>query len=740
MRFSSLHKLCAYLTVGSALAAVLLSPELSPAARLLPPLALLLSWFAEPPRWPTARLAAAWNVATLVFLLVQGAQVLSGAPLIEAGVHFLLAVLVNKLFNRRTSKDYQQLYVVSLLLLVAGTVLNTSLSYAVCFVLYVVFATWALILFHLRREMEENYLLKHGEDERSERVDVERIFASRRIVGPGFLAGTSLISLVILLGSVLLFTFFPRVGFGLFFGQKRGGVMMAGFREQVALGQHGTVRDNPKVVMRIVFPEGKRPPLLYFRGSVYDAYRDGTWSHGAGLAGTTVPIAPTEGLYLVNPAPGLPAEPPPRLVRERLLRQEVYLEPLDSTVLFGADRPVAVEVPRPPGGLRPPFLPRRGPHGELRADRVRTAGVHYVVFSQPKRPAAPLLRSAEALEGPRLARFLRLPPELPERVRALGRRLVASDRTVYDKVLAVQRYLTTNYRYTLALQHQPGREPVDEFLFETRQGHCEYFASAFAVLLRAGGVHARNVNGFAGGEWNGYGKYLAVREGDAHAWTEVLFPNVGWVAFDATPTGAVARPAPAGFLNSVTQLLDTLRLRWFRYVVEYDLGKQVALFRRAERLVSGRGAKREGSSWFARHRRLLLGAGGAALACLLVVVAWRRRRRRGSDPVRGEARGRPHPAAQLYRRATALLTRAGRTRPESVTPREFARALAEQRFPAAPLVGDVTDCYYRARFSPVQGARAELETLSRLVGQLELALREAASAPAAGPRSARRDR
>src|SRR5262249_27696999 len=158
MRFSLVHKLASYLMALAAFAATALSGELLPVFAWGVLLLVPLSWFWEAPRIRLARYEILWNVATAVcFMWVLLQFFREGATLLTAGVNLLVFLLTNKLFNRRSSKDYLQLYVISFLLLVAATTLNTDLSYALCFLAYTVFATWALTLFHLRREMEENY-------------------------------------------------------------------------------------------------------------------------------------------------------------------------------------------------------------------------------------------------------------------------------------------------------------------------------------------------------------------------------------------------------------------------------------------------------------------------------------------------------------------------------------------------------------------------------------------------------
>ncbi|MCK5798725.1 MAG: DUF3488 domain-containing protein, partial [Deltaproteobacteria bacterium] len=612
MPFALTHKITSYLMVLAAVASLLLSPELSPLATILALVGVGASFFAEPPRYPQRRLAIAWNIVTLLFFFVLIARVLvADVSPIRAGSHFLLLVLVNKLFNRRQSKDYRQIYVLSFLMLVAATTLNTSLTYAVCFIAYIFFAIWALILFHLRREMEDNDLIKHSEaNTPGKKVKIDRILASRRIVGGAFFASTSLIALLVILGAAAIFTFFPRVGLGILSGPRRHALTMAGFSEHVRLGQHGTIRDNPQVVMRVRFgppgaPRKTPPPLsLLWRGAVYDHYTQGAWAHSPAVSGRPRPVTPHDGLFVMNYAPGVDEHASAADLRRTLLRQEIYLEPLNARVIFGADRPVALEIPRRKLTSRLIFTPARGPLGELRAYRSHTAGVLYVAYSQVRRPRAKLLRQASPKARPLLGSvFLQIPDEMPQRVRALAQRITAGKRLTYDKVIAVQRYLQTRYRYSLDLVHIPGREPIDEFLFETRRGHCEYFASAMAILLRAVEIPTRHVNGFAGGEWNDYGSYLAVREGDAHAWTEVFFANVGWIAFDPTPASGTATIQDSSILRTLHQIVDALRLRWSRYVIEYNIGKQIKLLTRVKRLLQDKTAKGASPSAWHRARR-----------------------------------------------------------------------------------------------------------------------------------------
>ncbi|WP_338139546.1 transglutaminase-like domain-containing protein [Paenibacillus thiaminolyticus] len=147
-------------------------------------------------------------------------------------------------------------------------------------------------------------------------------------------------------------------------------------------------------------------------------------------------------------------------------------------------------------------------------------------------------------ETARWSEELQLPDSLPQRVRELGARLAEGAAGQYETVRRVQAFLRQEYAYTKLDTEVPpaGRDFVDYFLFEARQGYCNHFSTAMAVLLRTQGIPARWVKGFAPGELTGPGQYT-VRASDAHAWVEVYFPTVGWVPFEATPPAGMAAAA-----------------------------------------------------------------------------------------------------------------------------------------------------------------------------------------------------
>ena len=150
-----------------------------------------------------------------------------------------------------------------------------------------------------------------------------------------------------------------------------------------------------------------------------------------------------------------------------------------------------------------------------------------------------------------------------------------------DYARALERELQTR-RYTLEMkQASKGENVLDSFLFDWRAGHCEYFATAMTMMLRQQGIPARIVNGFLGADYNSVGDYWAVRQNYAHSWVEAYFPGRGWVQFDPTPGGPTVQMPGESIWSTLQMGLDTARLAWFRWVVEYDFEKQASLLRDA---------------------------------------------------------------------------------------------------------------------------------------------------------------
>ncbi len=286
--------------------------------------------------------------------------------------------------------------------------------------------------------------------------------------------------------------------------------------------------------------------------------------------------------------------------------------------------------------------------------------------------------------------------------------------------------MRSHFAYTLNLTGKPGDDPLAHFLFETRAGHCEYFASAMAIMLRTLGIPTREVNGFLPGEYNDVAGDYIVRASDAHSWVEVYFPGTGWMTFDPTPPGA---ESDGGLLSRLGEYMDWFELTWNEWIINYDFAHQVQLARIMQR--DTHAWAEAARSWFLnqheRGRRWMRSWNNGLslllpLAFLLFLMALHfdlvvalARRLWLSWQLRSPEIARTNPllASRLYGELLYLLERRGFTRPPTQTPFEFAAAVSQPRL--APALYEFTQHYAQARFG---GAPCDTIRLRALLEQI----------------------
>src|SRR5687767_10958248 len=216
-------------------------------------LAIPESWQSK----PMIRHLATIGPVTLV--AVQGVRFFAGRTGLDIAIEFAAILQIIRLATRRGAAHDQQIIVLALLHFVAGTVLGGGLSYGLCFIGFLIVAPGALVLSHLRREVEGNYR-QGARDRTGLPVDVPRILRSRRVVGRGFLATTCLLSVPIFLFTATLFVAFPRVGLSLLLLQRPQSTRMVGFTGKVNLGVVGMLRDDPALALKVEVPNLPETP------------------------------------------------------------------------------------------------------------------------------------------------------------------------------------------------------------------------------------------------------------------------------------------------------------------------------------------------------------------------------------------------------------------------------------------------------------------------------------------------
>jgi transglutaminase-like putative cysteine protease len=501
----------------------------------------------------------------------------------------------------------------------------------------------------------------------------------------------------ILVFTTALFVLFPRVGLSLLLLNHPRAGRMIGFSEHVDLGDVGVLRDDPTIALRFWVSNLPNPPPirlpLHLRGTAFDAYDGHAWARTQrelrnadhGIEGPDV----------------FPLRRSPDGQRDRVVTFD--LEPIDPPVVFLPPRAVALRLkPQNQILLGEPLAIQRGADDEVRYSGSDARGLRYDAYLAGD--AEPLGDALTALDR---GRYLALPASLPERVGQLAHEWTDALPTPEAKARAIEERLRRDFTYDLKSPSQGAPQPVDHFLFESRRGHCEFFSTAMALMLRAVGIPSRNVTGFVGGTWNRFGTYYAVREGDAHSWVEAYIDrpsHPGWQTFDPTPaSGALPLEPPTGVYYYLRDLVEALSQSWSAYVVGYDLRKQVRIFDSISRSYD----KMRSRSGLDKGPLGKLTRGPVVAAALLGLLAiaytlWRRRQRRTSEPESAEPKEGPSARVQtataLYRTLEAAMQAQGITRPPSVPPLRHAEDLRLRGHPLSEHVLSLTAVYLETRF------------------------------------------
>jgi protein-glutamine gamma-glutamyltransferase len=627
-------------------------------------------------------------VLPLSLLALQTARLFSGESLLPLAVEFAAALQVVRLATRRGAAHDQQVIVLALMHLIAGTVLGGGLSYGLCFVGFLVVAPGALVLSHLRREVEGNYR-QGARDRTGLPVDVPRILRSRRVIGRPFLVFTCLLSIPIFLFTALLFVTFPRVGLSMLLLGQDHRERVVGFSDRVDLGGVGRLRADPTIVMRVEHPNlPAEPPVrlaLYLRGASFDRYNGHSWSR------TT--SSNQQRAEQIGNAVRIRRWPDP--VRDRKLR--IDLEAIDPSVVFLPPDAAGLTI-LTPANVVPTAIPMLyvGQEGQLSYRASADSGLRYeVALADGSESPVP------ALDAAARARYLALPSDLPARVGELAKAWIGAETDPERRAKRVEAALRKGYRYDLESPSGAAKNPLDDFLFVSKRGHCEFYSTAMALLLRTQGVPTRNVNGFIGGTFNRFGRYYAVRQGDAHSWVEVYIDGKGFVRFDPTPPASAAPQSEiTGVLAFVRDMVEAAAQRWDRNVVGYDMGQQVSLLRAVrDRYSALRSKNRVASTLLASPRRAVLTTFGGVLVIAGAVYLYRRRgkpRQKPTPPSEVEARQRE--TAELYRALDSTLAQRGAPRPLGTPPLTHAKNLASVGHPVADAALRLTERYLRARF------------------------------------------
>lgn len=707
-------QVCLFLLIVTAFATLVSTGKLDSVSVLFVGLALLLRGYGL---WKRREFRIPDRVVSylgLIYILVYVADFfLISDNFVQATVHLVLFGMVVKLFSVQRDRDYIYLAILAFLEVLSAAILTVDSVFLAALSIFLLIAVLTFIAFEMRRSAMAAGRMQSHSVEPPEALRKHR----KRNLFPYSLSATGLCLVVaILVFSTGIFFLLPRLSGGYMSKLAQQSDLVTGFSDTVSLGEIGRIQQSNQIMMHVRLENGQRgqPPRL--RGNTLSTFDGKKWfnpPHNVqnlpGLGGSYQLrsfVKPDASLDVGTLAVGN---------QSAVLHYRVVMEPIGTNVIFtipaayyifGNFREVSVD----PAEIF------------LNTDRDHPTNV-YSGISNLSMPSMQQLESTKGPIPPIIARrYLQL-PELDRRIPELARELTAHSNNELERAAAIQTYLS-KFRYTLELPSERQADPLANFLFVRKAGHCEYFAASMAVMLRTINIPSRVVNGFNGGEYNELTGNYIVRAKNAHSWVEAYFPGVGWVTFDPTPSGDAVVDTP---WTKFQLYVDAMREFWREWVVNYDFMHQRRLTtaalntgaRAMDRIRLWAQRRYESAVRAARHSEAALqesprkfGIVATLFICgvlFMVNAPAMLRALRRQQMAKNPAKAPRGAAAIWYSRMISAMARKGHRKRPSDSPEEFITSIKDAKLRRG--VERFTEHYERARFGDSAEDAAKLPNI-----------------------------
>lgn len=434
--------------------------------------------------------------------------------IITPALESLIVLLSIKFLEDKERRDYLQIFLISILIFTGATIFSFEISFLFFFLIFIILINYSII-----------FLTYYSEDKNLKLTLTEILKIAKRLI---------LIPIIALPFSVILFFGLPRSPNPIFsfFGSTL--TAKTGFSETVKLGNVSEIQEDESVIFRIS-TERLNENELYFRGITLNFYENNEWSY----------VKVFEDQKDIE-------------IKGKLIEQTIYLEPYGGNYLFSLDKPIALYT----------FL------------KVEREGLNFKtkeIISNKLKYYAKSIVSDVIFEREIDKKFYTtLPQNFSSKFFELAKKF--DNENKLEVIKNVQRFfLSGEFKYSL--KNLPiSQNPIEDFLFKTKEGNCEYFATSMALILRAINIPSRVVAGYKGGIYNEIGKYYIVKQSDAHLWVEAYVDNIGWIRFDPTPSSERDLALLSSRKLSKFQIfLDTINYYYNTFVINYDLERQIAL-------------------------------------------------------------------------------------------------------------------------------------------------------------------
>ncbi|MCX5811463.1 MAG: DUF3488 and transglutaminase-like domain-containing protein [Proteobacteria bacterium] len=457
------------------------------------------------------------NILSIVVIVLSFYRFNVG-NLVAQIIEALLILLAIKLLEDKKFRDYMQIYAITLFLLAGLGLLSLDIAFAVYLFILVILLTISIVL-----------LTYYSQDPN---LELPRYMVLKIVLKSMY------IPLLAVPLTVVMFVILPRTHYPILNFLNRADKAKTGFTDNVRLGGVSGIQEDSSAILRVNM-EKIDNDALYWRGVVLDHFDGSSWK--------------SSQKYMVSTAKRID-------IKGKRITQTVYLEPYENIYLFALDKPV--------------FISLKGT--KKNTDLTYTSSGF--IEKRTRYNAVSIISNIIGDDTIDEDIYLQVPEDLSSKITDLVRSL-APGKDKEEDIQLIHRFLN-NSSYKYSLENLPiSKTPLEDFLFNVKHGNCEYFASAYAVMLRIAGIPSRLIGGYRGGYYNDMGGYYLVPQKNAHVWVEAYVKNKGWVRIDPTPAGieAFSSPLKGNLLFRLNLFLDTINYYWFAFVINYNFERQLSI-------------------------------------------------------------------------------------------------------------------------------------------------------------------
>ena len=528
----------------------------------------------------------AFRTVTTVITVAMSAVLLTTIPnngLLYTLTFLLIYIQSYSMVHVKREQTYNHILLMSFFMLLAATVLSPSANIGFIMILFVVAASWILLLLEVGIASQSARMIR-VEDLVDTGRRGPRLVA--RLLDFRMAGWIMFFSLMLLSCTVIIFAAVPRTDAGLLGTMLDDTTFTTGMGEESDLSLIGKIVGDASPVMQVWFPDnegGIYTEEMYWRVTTLDSYDGNIWSRRGLISRGSSRDIRFRRFYCARRAfdrgKGIERT---QFAQGEIIRYEAFIDKLPES---GVPSLQIVSMMRAVQGDF--FAPLTWDSaGDFTVDMTMKGdkGVEIEAWAEVYTPSDEELQASSedymSVMVPsdyRLLTDYHLTPETLELVERLTKDLD----TPYEKLEVLESFLmSSDFMYTMSIPDLPSENPLDAFILVTRAGHCELYASALAMMARSQGIPTRLVKGFRGGIWDSGDQAYTVVNNMAHVWVEVYYPDVGWVTYDPTPPDTeVDLFSLEGVTRSYSKWSMKARLFWLRSVIGYTPNEQYLILK-----------------------------------------------------------------------------------------------------------------------------------------------------------------